>query len=263
MSDKIELASAAVTLEGDGMTYWDKVALSRWGDYLTSIERRMVAQAIELAGAPGSGIDMGCGSGRWSKLAADKGWRMTCVDVDRESLAICQRNIPKAVCLLGNPADNTIPCPTQSAGLLLCIEVAPVFDADWFPSEAARVLGDGGILVAVAWNRSSWRGLACCLKQRLVGRPCPIRFYKRSYADSKNLLTDAGFQMLYEEGLCWGPAGRTSNSVLVPLYVKLERLLQLNRRVAGSPWVVFIARKEEVSQISIQGKLRRKMLSHI
>jgi len=243
MPAKTQTASDPVSPEEGGMTYWDKVALTRWGSYLTERERGLVLQGIQSAGKPALGIDMGCGSGRWSKLASESGWRMTCIDADQQSLSVCQRNLPQANCLLANPAVHAIPCQSNSAALLLCVEVAPVIDADWFPSEASRVLADGGVLVAVAWNRHSWRGLALRLKYRLAGTRDTGRFYSHPYSRLKERLTAAGFQVLYEEGLCWGPLGRTSNSALVPLFVTLERVLRLNRWVAWSPWVAFIARK--------------------
>jgi SAM-dependent methyltransferase len=227
----------------DGLTYWDKVARSKWGNYLTDVEKRVVGQGVKLAGKPSVGVDLGCGSGRWSKLASDAGWRMTCLDVEERTLSICQRNVPNANCLLADPGASTIPCPSNSAGLMLCVEVGPVVEADWFHAEASRVLHDGGILVGVVWNRRSWRGAACRLKYRLTKNPDGRKFYNHAYPPWKKKLTAAGFDVLHEEGLCWGPAGRASNSLLVPLYVKLERFLRLNRLVAWSPWVAFIARK--------------------
>jgi SAM-dependent methyltransferase len=236
--------SVPVSPGGDDMTIWDKVALTKWGKYVADTERGLVCRGIELAGQPASGIDLGCGSGRWSRMAAEAGWRMTCIDVDQRALSICQRNLPEAKYLLADPAVQAIPCQTSSAGLLLCIEVGPVIESDWFIPEVSRVLIKGGVLVAVAWNRRSWRGAACRFKYRLTGNPDGNKFYNHRYASWKARLRAAGFQVVYEQGLCWGPARRSSNSFVVPLYVTLERLFRLNRLISWSPWIAFIARKK-------------------
>lgn len=235
--------SATASPESEGMTHWDKVALTKWGAYVVNVERGLVLRGLELAGKPSVGVDVGCGSGRWSSLASEAGWRMTCIDADRQTLSLCQRNLPQANCVLADPGSRAIPCPSNSAALMLCIEVGEVIETDWFPSEASRVLGDKGILVAVAWNRHSWRGLACRLKYFLTGSPHAQHYYNHTYSRWKAKLAADGFEVLYQEGLCWGPVGRASDSFLAPLFVKLERLLRLHRLVAWSPWVAFIARR--------------------
>ena len=57
------------------------------------------------------------------------------------------------------------------------------------------------------------------------------------------LLAGAGFEVLHEEGYCWSPFARTSNSPLVPVFVQAERMLGLHRWIALSPWIAFVARK--------------------
>jgi SAM-dependent methyltransferase len=225
------------------VTYWDTVAETKWGTYLAAVEKRLVALGHERASRVGAGIDLGCGSGRWSRQLADLGWQMTCVDVVAEDLAVCQRNVPEARCVLSPRDSATIPCDSRSAGMLLCIEVAPVIDSAWFIPEVHRVLSDGGILVGVLCNQRSWRGLAVRIKSRLKAKQTGYPFYQHRYRDFRGKLIAAGFEMLHEEGYCWGPAGRCSDSALVPIYTKLEQALHLNRWVSFSPWVAFIARK--------------------
>jgi hypothetical protein len=121
--------------------------------------------------------------------------------------------------------------------------VAPAIAASWFVEETQRVLADRGLLLGVLWNRHSARGAVCRLKYRLNGGRDGRYFYTHSYGRWRRNLTAAGFQLVHEEGFCWGPFGRTSNSPLIPAFTRLERLLGLNRLVLWSPWIIFIARK--------------------
>jgi ubiquinone/menaquinone biosynthesis C-methylase UbiE len=131
------------------ITFWEKVAASKWGTYISDIEKRAILQAQALAGKPGHALEIGCGGGRWSKLLSDMGWRMVCIDINHETLSICQQKLPDAKCILAYPDGKVIPCGPDSADLLLCIEVAPVVESDWFLQEAGRVLREDGILVGV------------------------------------------------------------------------------------------------------------------
>lgn len=224
------------------ITFWEAAATTRWGRYITRTEERAILQAASLAGKPDQAVEIGCDSGRWAKLLSDSGWQMTCTDINPETLAVCRRKVPAAKCILSNPQDTTIPCESNSANLLLCVEVAPVIQSGWFLTEAGRVLRENGILVGVCWNRASMRGLVWRMKRRLAPNTGTV-FYTQSYSDWRKDLGRAGFQLVQAEGLCWSFFGRESNSPLVPLFTKLERLLQLHRLTTWSPWVVFIARK--------------------
>jgi SAM-dependent methyltransferase len=224
------------------LTYWDKVNLGRWGRYIAEIEKTGILRAHELSGKPSAGLDLGCGSGQWSHLLSTLGWHMTCVDVDRDALSICRRNVPKANYILTDCNARTIPGNSGSAGLLLCIE-APLLDSDWFLAETDRILNKGGLLVGVWWNSRSLRGMAWRLKQNLKTHRDATCFYTSSYSSWKKRLAMARFEMLYENGFCWGPFSRSSDSSLIPGFSALERILCLNRWLAFSPWIIFVAKK--------------------
>ena len=231
------------------LTYWDRVNLARWGAYLIQREQTVVLRAHALAQKPGEAIDLGCGSGRWSKLLSDLGWRMTSIDIDSHSLAVCKRNVPSANCLRADPEASTIPCGPGSTSMLLCIEVAPVIQAPWFLSESHRVLADQGFLVGVWWNRRSWRWFGWLLKNFLTGGRSAQSFYKKAYPAWRQDLRSVGFDVVYEEGFSWAPFNRASNSPLIPLSARLERFLGLHRWVTLSPWVLFIAKKNDLRTV--------------
>ena len=231
--------------EAAAMTFWERAATTKWGRYVSHIEEGAILKAASLAGKPAQALEIGCDGGRWSRLLSDSGWQMTCIDVDPKTLAVCQRKMPTAKCILSSPQDETIPCKADSTSLLLCVEVAPVIQSHWLLPEACRVLRENGILVGVFWNRTSVRGFAWRIKHRLVPDTGAV-FYSRPYSDWRKDLVRAGFQLVHEEGFCWSFFGRESNSPLIPLFTRLERLLQLHRMTAFSPWIVFIARKNSL-----------------
>jgi len=224
------------------LTVWEKVASTRWGTYVTEVEKRAVMKAHSLVPRPTQALEIGCEGGRWSKMLTDVGWRMTCIDVDREALEACRAKVPQAACILADRGDRTIPCDSSSVALLLCIEVAPVIQSDWFLPEAFRALNSGGIFVGVFWNRLSWRGLQARVRFRM-NPGVNADFYSRSYPACRRTILGTGFRLVYEEGFCWSPFGRSSNSPLIPVFVQMERMLGLRRFTAISPWIAVIAQK--------------------
>jgi len=68
-------------------------------------------------------------------------------------------------------------------------------------------------------------------------------FYSRSYPAWRRTIQGTGFRLVYEEGFCWSPFGRSSNSPLIPVFVQMERLLGLRHFTAISPWIAIIAQK--------------------
>ena len=211
-----------------------------WGRYLGDIEERGILRAEALAERPGRTIDIGCGGGRWSKLLADRGWDVTSTDIDRDALAVCQRKVPSAKCLLVESSDHRIPVASGSLQLVLCMEVPHVVEAGWLPHEVDRVLSANGIVVGVQFNLHSWRGAVWNVKRPFKESDGS---YTISYARWRRRWRRQGFAMLHEEAFSWGPCKRNGNSRFVPGVVKAERALGLDRVVRWGPWVLFVARK--------------------
>lgn len=231
---------------GNDTTYWEKIAGTRWGAYITDIEKRAILMAHDLSGKPATALEIGVDGGRWSKLLTELGCSMICTDINDSALAICKRRIPTANCILVKPDEKNLPCESDSVDLLLCMEVAPVIQADWFISEAFRVLENDGIIVGVFWNLFSFRGLLAHTRSCFTGN---FDFYKLSYNSWRMKLLSGGYSILFEEGCCWFPFGRASNSIFIPYFVCLEKWLGLRKLVSISPWVVFIAKKSSEGQL--------------
>jgi len=225
------------------LPYLDWLAQTRWGQYVIGVEEGVFNRCLPLAGKPAVAVDIGCGIGRWTKQLSDLGWKVYGVDVDAQALEICRSRVPEANCLLVSPTSTGLPVESNSASLALCIEVAPALEANWFLPELQRVTRDGALFIGIHVNRRSWRGMACRLKYWVTGSAFADVYYLTEYPAWKKRLEEAGFDVVHEEGFCWAPFQRDSDSVLVPFFNRVERMMGLGRLVGISPWVVFVARK--------------------
>jgi len=224
----------------DHLSFWETVALTRWGQYVSSTEERILLQAHELAGRHGRVLDYGCGEGRWSQMLSKLGWEPVCVDADAGALAECQRRNSQFDCRLVDPENKNLPAEDRSVNLLLCVEVRSVLDSAWFQSEADRVLADNGLIFGVAFNRNSFRGIYRHWMDRLTGRK---GFYNQSFRSLKKSFARRDIHIVHAEGLCWFPLPRASNSALVSAFTGLEKSLGLRSLLEFSPWVIFIAQR--------------------
>jgi len=224
------------------VTRWEAVGSTTWGSYISAIERDAILNAQSLAGPPANALDIGCEGGRWTALLDGLGWSVTSVDVDEAVLGSCQERVPSARCVLASPDSTSLACTSGSVQLLLCIEVQPVVQSEWFFGEAARVLVPGGLMVAVTWNSVSLRGAAATALGRLRSQGSHP-FYRHTYRSWRHSLIEHGFDVLRQRGLCWFPFGRASDSHLVPFVVRLEQSLGLARLPGLSPWIVVTAQR--------------------
>ncbi|MBL8892101.1 MAG: class I SAM-dependent methyltransferase [Planctomycetaceae bacterium] len=220
--------------------FWEEYAEQRWGQYISAIEEKIIRFAHSQLVTPTTALEIGAEGGRWSKLLADLGWRMTCTEIDPVALAVCQQRIPDSRCVLVDLESRDLPCGNNSQDLILAIEVHELVEQSWFVDEVGRVLKDGGIFVGVFQNKHSWRA-ALNLKSMLQGT---MRHYTAGYLPWKRNMMGRGYRFLREEGICWMPFGRRSNSIFVKPATHLEQLLGLRQLTSVSPWIVFAAIKE-------------------
>ena len=225
---------------------WERIITqTQYGRYASHVEETLIKQALALLPVPTTALDIGCEGGRWTVVLAERGWQVIATDVSQDSLALCQRRVPSAQCVLAGPDEPTLPCADASARLILCIEVGPVVHSEWFPAEVTRVIQPGGLLVAVCWNRSSWRGWLYHRAKRIRAAGSTSAYgYPLPYPAFRTRLRGMGWTFLAERGYSWLPFRRTSNSRLIPTAAWMERGLGLQRLARISPMIVFLARKE-------------------
>ena len=82
--------------------------------------RPLHAAVLERAGT-GALLDLGCGDGAFARYAADRGARVTGVDVDRAAVAAVAARVPEATFLVGDAADPP-PGPFDAAVAVQLLE---------------------------------------------------------------------------------------------------------------------------------------------
>lgn len=228
----------------DSMSFWESVAkTTKWGGYIHDVKKESVLLAEKVVSDKRVLLDIGCEGGSWTQMLSEMGWTdIVCVDINRDSLAVCHRRLPYALCIQTHPDGTTFPLANESVSLLICMEVAEVINHPWSMDEFLRVLHPGGVLVGTIHNRFSHRYVLRRLRLMVSNDP-EGSYYMIGYSRFRKRLKQAGFRMIYERGFCWPLFSRKSNSRLIPLFVEAERCMGLRRFPVVSPWVTFVAQK--------------------
>ena len=85
------------TVEGFGEEWsrFDQTGMSET-ELTEQFERYFAVFPFESLPAGAEGFDLGCGSGRWAKLMAERVGRLHCIDASAEALAVAKKNLARA-----------------------------------------------------------------------------------------------------------------------------------------------------------------------
>ena len=225
--------------------YWDAVARTAMGRYVTAIESSFIEQAInQLARPPAVAVDAGAGSGRVTRVLAARAGHVIATEAKEELIAPLSKIAPNVTPQLVSSESVALPLQDESVDIVIAIEAAALTHSPEFHRECARVLRPGGVLVLTLQNRASWKGLLARLRRGHYRAEHGATYYAWSFADLKRGLGDAGFRVTRAMGLNWLPFMRDSDNGLIGPLSTVERALGLRKLASVSPWVLVAARRE-------------------
>jgi len=217
--------------------HWDKANATLMGEYLTKTEQRFINQAIDKR-IPKRCLDIGGGSGRFAIPLSQKGVDMIVTEYDMVPI---RKLLDKTSVIPVVRADGQhLPFLNEYFDCIMSIETWGFFaDIPLFLSEAKRVLSARGKLMVTAENSGSYKNI---LRKIVGGRD--TAFYRQNFNEIKKMIQDAGFEIKTCFGYNWIPVGRASNSIIVPIFSFVEKILKLKYVSQYSPWVFIVAQKK-------------------
>ena len=142
-------------------------------------------------------LDVGCGTGLFSKMAADKGATVTAIDATPEFIEITKKRVPSANVIVGEMED--LPFDDKS------FDIVCGFNSFQYAAntknalvEAKRVLADNGNLVTMIWGNkkdceatSYLQAVGSLLPPPPPGAPGPFALSENNLLE--NILKEIGF----------------------------------------------------------------------
>src|SRR5918997_6057154 len=143
------MAETTAGTEGPDWSAKAPVWVELWA-HLAAPAREVVARATAI-GAGTRVLDVGCGSGEFCALVADRGATASGIDAAEGMIAIARRRLPDADLRVG-PME-ALPWPDASFDVV-CGVNSFQFAADTVVAlrEARRVLRPGGLVAACVWG---------------------------------------------------------------------------------------------------------------
>jgi SAM-dependent methyltransferase len=208
------------------------------GRYRT--RKQLAFLSAQLTGEQLTILDIGGGSGRFAIPLADRGHRVTVVDISRDALELLRSRRPHGIATrFGDFLDHSFEGRFDAVVAMESVQLFTSVTLEQLFARVHAVLRPGGRFVFTELNGQSWRYALHSLRRR-GNRPSYNVSTSRGY---RTALENAGFQLIAVEGFVWMPFSACSDSRLVPAFESLERALRLNRWTMQSPWLLYAAQR--------------------
>ncbi|KAA3620016.1 MAG: class I SAM-dependent methyltransferase [Calditrichaeota bacterium] len=221
--------------------HWDTSNSTALGKYLINYEWKFINRWLPINELPVRILDVGCGSGRLSKLLLKNKMDVVSMDANASALRLLKQHCPQAKTVISDA--HSTPFADQSFDRLLAIQCFEYLDTNRFVRECARLLADEGILILQALNRNNYRRHIRKLANTVFNRPLWENEERFTTAELFDMLVENGFSIKAVTGYYWLPFNRHSKSHLVNSAAFLEKALFLNSFYMLSPWVLICAQK--------------------
>ena len=226
--------------------YMEVLSRKQMGHYLTAFEEDFISRCLQGKDTIHHILDVGGGTGRIAIPLHNKGYQVTVTEIHPLALHRLKVHCSDIDSVLTGKRTPGWSIKDSAVDCVLAIQVHVVF-FDWFWSECRRVLKPGGIVILTASNSSSYRGLFHKLGESLQPTLLKGEKYRWRFGGYYPMSTRAFIQKFEEEGFRlrralgykWTPAGQDSDLFLVPLFMKIERKLNLGRFIFQSPSVIY------------------------
>lgn len=217
--------------------------LSRVGRYMDALEHAFLWRY--LPPSPARVLDVGGGTGRWSRRLLARGdWQLL---IEPQLYNLQRLELGGEALRAVRGRGEALPIPANAFDALILVQVIDFIpDRAAFFREVHRVLKPGGVFLLTWTNRHSLKGMLYHAYSTLKGQPPAERYqiYGKSHAENLRLLRESGFSLLGAEGYSWVILPRSHNTRLVDLFATIERALGLRRWHSASPNLMIAARKE-------------------
>lgn len=189
-------------------------------------------------------LDICGGSGRFAFPLCAKVDKIKVVDVNLEALNLLQERSLKDMerKIEIEQIDFINYTSNQHYDLLLLIEALYYFeDKELLFKKVSDLMNSSSEFIFQYVNPSSWRFISKKLKNKLIGKKA--QFHEIGFKELKLMLEKIGFTIEDIHGFNWIPLKLSSNSILVEVFAKIEKILKLYNWHSQSPWLMIAVKK--------------------
>jgi 2-polyprenyl-3-methyl-5-hydroxy-6-metoxy-1,4-benzoquinol methylase len=205
---------------------------SKMGQYKTKIELGFIENALKNFPLNSKVLDVGGGSGRFSKKLINKGFIPKIIDSNEIAIKIARENGIDAECV-----DFFEYSSVKNFDVILSIEVLSYIEnKSLFFEKVHSLLGKNGMFIFTAANPKSWRYI---LRNSIKSK---FKFHEQ-YLQSYSELLKNYFEIVEIKGFLWQPFSLTSNNIMISFFAKLEKMF-FSKLLKQSPWWLFSCLKK-------------------
>jgi 2-polyprenyl-3-methyl-5-hydroxy-6-metoxy-1,4-benzoquinol methylase len=214
---------------------WDekgKPYSSKMGQYKTKTEFSFIEDHVKYFPEKSKILDIGGGSGRFSKKLVEKGFVSKIIDSSEIAVKIARERGIDAECIDFFDYDKV-----QKYNIILSIELLSYIEnKSLFFEKVHLLLENDGAFIFTAANPDSWRSL---LRGNLSSK---YKFHEQSLKLYLDQLKN-NFEINEIKGFLWQPFSLTSDNFLIPFFEKIEKYL-FHNFLKQSPWWLFACSKK-------------------